>query len=243
MIVKAQGKSYAELLKTIKENIGTEENDFSIQKAKKTSTGDLLLEVKGKENAEKLKDTIKSTTNNEAIIKTNETVIHITGIDADIELDELKQKIRKHSGDAEAEVNVLSLKPTISGNSAATVKLKKEIAEELVKKGRIKSGWNTWVIKKRIHILRCFKCLSFGHRSKECTGQDRTDICLRCNKQGHRAKDCSNEPCCTTCKANGHRADQNRCPEFRKLIKDKMKETSSRRKPQKDNVHNEIPTN
>lgn len=37
---------------------------------------------------------------------------------------------------------------------------------------------------------RCFRCLSYGHIARECTGPGRSKECRRCGIEGHFAKDC-----------------------------------------------------
>ncbi|KAK9685872.1 hypothetical protein QE152_g37624 [Popillia japonica] len=53
----------------------------------------------------------------------------------------------------------------------------------------------------------------------------RKDLCLKCGTRDHRAKDCTGESFCLTCKRAGHRADQTRCPYYRKLIYETTKAT------------------
>ncbi|CAG9839150.1 unnamed protein product [Diabrotica balteata] len=53
VIIKGGGKSYAKLLKQIKGSVDTKKEGISVQSAKKTSGGDIILEVAGKEQAER----------------------------------------------------------------------------------------------------------------------------------------------------------------------------------------------
>nr|CAH7719344.1 unnamed protein product [Callosobruchus chinensis] len=57
VIVKAQGKTYAELVCALRKDVKLE--DIEVSRMRKTQKGDLLLEVK-KGNAEKLRETIVS---------------------------------------------------------------------------------------------------------------------------------------------------------------------------------------
>ncbi|KAK9693579.1 Zinc knuckle [Popillia japonica] len=136
---------------------------------------------------------------------------------------------------------------TQHGGQNATVVLDKMWADELCKRGTIRIGWTPCTIRQRVNITRCYRCLDFGHkrwecqgvdntntclkcgksdhRAKEwCQGVDNTNTCLKCGKSDHRAKECTEESFCVICKKPGHRADQTRCPHYRKLISEKAKE-------------------
>lgn len=179
------------------------------------------------------------------VVKNDTVTLHITGIDADIEKEEIKTEINKYSENATDEVTIRSLRPMSDGNQAATVTIGKETAKKIVAQGRIEVGWNMCRVRERVNILRCFKCLNFGHRATECAGEDKSDSCLKCGKTGHRAKECKNEAFCTTCGLSGHRADQTRCPHFRSLVNERQRQrmTRSGRKVSSDTrVNNEVPT-
>lgn len=228
IIVKAQkGKSYAELLRAVKNSVDPKEKGLKIKTIKKTNNGDLFLEVLGsRDKAVSLKQTIQEKNDNtEVIIKTNESTIHITDIDASIDENELRKEIKETEGILENQVRIISMRPTQNGNQTATVALKREIATRIVNRGKIKIGWVLCRVRKRVSLLRCFRCHLFGHKKEECTQDDRTELCLKCTKSGHKAKDCQNTPACIVCNIEGHRVDQTKCPHFRKLIMD------TRRKP------------
>lgn len=239
IIVKAQGKTYADLLRSVKTSVDINEVGVRVQRMKKTSKGDLLLEVNGRENASKLKKAISDKTDGtEVIMKTNDTIIHINDIDADINTEGLKQEIIKQkSGLEEGDIKVLSLRPTWNGNQTATVVLRKGVAEDFISRGKVKIGWTFCRVRKRVQLTRCFRCLNFGHRALECKGEDRSSICIKCGKPGHQAKTCNSDPFCTTCEVGGHRADQTKCPHFRKLIRDtNTKRHSNNEETKKDQL-------
>ncbi|KAG5899116.1 hypothetical protein JTB14_021619 [Gonioctena quinquepunctata] len=95
--------------------------------------------------------------------------------------------------------------------------MNRKIAEEVTNTGKIKIGWIQCRVRKRVSLQRCFRCHLFGHRKEDCSNEDRSNLCLKCTKTGHMAKDCPNEPACIACKIDGHRVDQTKCPQYRKL--------------------------
>ncbi|XP_056643829.1 DNA-binding protein HEXBP-like [Diorhabda sublineata] len=94
----------------------------------------------------------------------------------------------------------------------------------------VRIGWAPCQVRARVKITRCFKCLEFGHRTKECKGTDNSKMCLKCGKDNHKARDCLNKSYCLTCKKDGHRADQTACPYYLKLVKEKSKAISDTRR-------------
>ncbi|KAK9708598.1 Endonuclease-reverse transcriptase [Popillia japonica] len=113
----------------------------------------------------------------------------------------------------------------------------KEHVLPLIKRRNLRIGWTECGIRERIDLVRCFRCLQYGHKTGECRAQaDRSGDCIRCGESGHKGKECTNRNRCTTCNVDGHRADQIKCPEFKKMIeiarKQKMhpKEAKTRRR-------------
>lgn len=56
----------------------------------------------------------------------------------------------------------------------------------LLNREKITIGWDRCRVFENIHISRCFKCLGFNHKAKECT---RLRMCLKCS-QDHDIKEC-----------------------------------------------------
>lgn len=232
LVKTKEGESYADLLKSVKNSVNIQEKDIEIRAIKKTNKGDLLLEVTGgKGKAVELKQTIEEKNRNaEVTIQTDEIILHITDIDASIESKELKEEIMKAEDIQDHQVRIISIRPSQNGNQTATVALKKAAAIRVINRGKIKIGWVNCRARKRIHLLRCFRCHLFGHKRENCKEKDRSNLCLKCLKPGHIAKDCQSTPICVVCDAEGHRADQTKCPEYRKLIKQKSRSTTQMNK-------------
>lgn len=78
LIIKAKGKTYAELLKEVKGSIDVEGIGVEVRSVKKTMQGDLFMEIKGgREKANTVRESIKANIDTEVTIKTNDTVVHI----------------------------------------------------------------------------------------------------------------------------------------------------------------------
>lgn len=189
--------------------------------------------MEGNDKAEMLREAIKNKVENVMVIqKSNDITLQITNIDADVDEAQLKTEIAQCNKNIGGDIRIISLREMRNGNQMATIKINKKEGEKLEKRGRIKIGWSFCKIWKKVRINRCFRCLEYGHRTVDCRGEDRSETCINCGQSGHKAKMCSNHPRCTTCNKEGHRADQRKCPAFKKLMDDEEKKRRVRNRNQ-----------
>lgn len=135
-------------------------------------------------------------------------------------------------------IEVRSLRIARNGNQTAIIEVSKDTAERLLRRGRVRIGWVHCRIKKWINVVRCYKCLEFGHIASVCKGMDRSDECRNCGRTGHKAKECENKSYCRSCKCQDHRADSSKCPRFRRLLetgrRNSIKDTGRAYHPEED---------
>ena len=53
-------------------------------------------------------------------------------------------------------------------------------ATKLLKVGKLKVGWVICRIRRRIPLVRCFRCLRYEHHVRDCKGIDRSNTCYKC---------------------------------------------------------------
>ena len=90
LIVKEEGRTFTEILKGIKNRVNLEETGAKIHAIRKTNKGDLLIEVAGgtKKPAALREAILREQKDKVKVIqKTNDTMVHITGIDASTEME------------------------------------------------------------------------------------------------------------------------------------------------------------
>lgn len=230
MVIRSEGKQYADILRTIKSSVDIDKVGIKIKSIKKTTKGDVMLEIQGgADKAEALKRGILNKSQGTRVeMKNKEETFYVTGIDGDVDRQEIENVLRQNvSGSNGEDIRIVSIRPNQHGNQNATVTARTGTAKELLKKAKIKIGWTMCVVRPRVNIVRCFRCLEFGHYKQDCQGEDNKDVCLKCGKRNHRAKDCTGENFCLVCNQEGHRADQTRCPNFRRLIREKTKQQTN----------------
>ncbi|KAK9721689.1 hypothetical protein QE152_g20785 [Popillia japonica] len=173
MVVKAEGKQYAEILRSIKSSVNIDDVGVKIKSIKKTVKGDVMLEFQGDtDKAEALKrDILNKNEGTRVEIRNKDETVYVTGIDGDVDCREIRDALEKCVGFVnDGDIRVVSVRPNQYGNQNATVVARANVAKELIKRRRIKIGWTECLVRPRVNIVRCFRCLEFGHYKSECQG-------------------------------------------------------------------------
>ncbi|CAH1188761.1 unnamed protein product [Phyllotreta striolata] len=231
IIIKSGERNYADILKDMSSVINMKEIGVKVDRVKRTDRGDLLIEFKKEQEAQKLKQALKEKMGHmEVIHKKDEAILHILDITPNIEIGQIEECLRREAPGIELEV--ASVRLTKDGNQMATVKTRKRNVKKLLEMEKIDIGWVECRILERVHVTRCYRCLQYGHKRDECTGEDRTGQCMKCGQTGHMARECENEELCVTCGTKGHRADSLACIEYRKALGQERRRRSSIRNSQ-----------
>lgn len=222
--VKAEGKSFVDIVKRLKEEVNIDQLGVKIKKLQKTEKGDLRLTIHGGQDmAMSLKNEITHKINDVQVMtrKLGTTTIYISGMDPTIEEEEVKQAIAAVAKMKETDIDIKSVREGRYGEKTVIAEVPREQIMPLIGKKRLKIGWMEGTVKERIDIVRCFRCLEHGHKTLECKAQvDRSRDCIKCGRTGHKSKECINTYRCLKCNMDGHRADQMKCPYLKKLVEE-----------------------
>ncbi|XP_051167802.1 CCHC-type zinc finger nucleic acid binding protein-like [Leptopilina boulardi] len=103
-------------------------------------------------------------------------------------------------------------------------------ADRLEKLGHIKVGFMCCPIKRRVMVLRCHRCLGYGHIARSCAAEDRSAACFRCEEADHKYADCKKSPSCFLCKklsdekiSTNHVAGSGGCGVFKSALEEAKK--------------------
>ncbi|VEN51059.1 unnamed protein product [Callosobruchus maculatus] len=211
VIVSSRGKSYADLVRGLREQVDVKGLDVELSRIRKTNKGDVLLEVK-KGNVETLQSAINTQWQEaRAIKKYKQTVLHLRDLDSLTTIDEIMDTLRELFGEEAKRCKVASLRPAQGESQNATIIADNDLAQLLLKKGSLLVGSVHCQIKQRQESEWYNRCWAKGHVSRSCKGPDRTSLCYKCAKPGHVARDCSNELFCVLCNKEGHRSGKTGC--------------------------------
>lgn len=213
MVVKMRDKTYADLLKTIKNSINPSEIGVEVKNVTKNKNGELLVTVSnGKDKAEVLRQEIRNRLPEANISFVNKTkIIHIKRMDEVVTTEEIKEAIYKKTGIDPASYEVRKLRPAYGNKQNATIIMSAGSAQKLIELGSIRIGWIESKIVERKIQPKCYRCWVFGHKKAQCKGPNREQLCLKCAKDGHTAATCPNEPFCVHCETGGHQSDSGKC--------------------------------
>ncbi|KAL1447351.1 hypothetical protein WDU94_005657 [Cyamophila willieti] len=229
IVINSANKSYAQMLKAVRENIDPDNLGLQVKSARKMKDESLLL-VTEKENMEKLKEEImkKSQIDDIEIIEKKTTLL-ISGMDEVTTKDEIIGALNKKIGrDETGKLSIKTLYSNRSGEQVTTIETTKSLAAKILETPSIRIGWSSCKVKEKVKIVRCSNCLRVGHTVRTCkTKKTQVLKCLKCTQEGHTVKDCKNESFCLSCAKSGHRSDSMSCPKYRKLVYQKEAETKT----------------
>lgn len=142
VVVKVEGKSYTEVLQTVKQSINPTEVGVEVTGVKKTKKGDLLLMVKkGSEKVDSLRKTISlKVPEAKATLLSKKRVFHVKNLDELTTVEDLREALAKELSVNSEAFEVRALRPTSGNRQNATVILTESLANKFSKIDKIKVG-------------------------------------------------------------------------------------------------------
>lgn len=193
-LVVAPGEmTYAELIKSVKENVNAEELGVRILSAKKSTTGQLELKVSGKVSAlkEKIMERVQGVTMTH---KTRMAIMHIKDLEEEVTKEEITAGINHALQDESLGIEVTSIRQDYGNTCRATIKVPTDAAQLLAKKRSVQIGLVSARLWIREEKQKCHKCWEEGHSIRECKGVDRRNQCFKCKAEGHFKSNCPGIP-------------------------------------------------
>ncbi|KAK9693477.1 Endonuclease-reverse transcriptase [Popillia japonica] len=190
VMVKAEGKSFVDIVKTLKEKVDIDQIGVKVRKLQKTGKGDLRVMVEGSEEmATKLHKEIQRKIEDVQVTtrKLGTTTIFILGIDPSTKEQEVRQAVATEIKVSESDIQIRALKKDKFGDQTVIAEVPRDQAAPLIKSRKIRIGWTDCGVRERMDIDRCFRCLEYGHKTRSCTAEiDRSNDCIKCGEKGHK---------------------------------------------------------
>lgn len=226
--IKTEGKSFVDVVKTLKAEVDIDRLGVKVKRLQKTEKGDIRLVIEGGQDmATSLQNEVKRKVDDVQVVtgRTGTTTIFVLGIDPTTTEADIKQALAREMKIKETEVIIKATRIGKREEQTMIAEVPRAQAVPLIKSRKLKMGWTECGIRERVDITRCFRCLEYGHKTRECVSQtDRSKDCIKCGETGHKGKDCVNRERCIRCGTEGHRADQIKCPYFKKLVEETRKQ-------------------
>jgi len=219
LVKPSEGKSYAEVLKSLKNGTKLEDTGAEVTSMRKTKGGAILLELAKGGKKEQLCNVIRNALKDVAVVSDlkESATIEIRDLDSLTTDEEVAVAVKKIVSDPDIKVRLS--KANSREQRRAFVHLSADAARTIVALGRIKIGWVSCRLKQLEDVKRCFKCFGLGHTQANCKGPDRkgAGLCIRCGVVGHKMKGCTQTPKCCICTDAGsgttdHIPGSRKCP-------------------------------
>lgn len=165
----------------------------SVVGMRQAKSGGLLIEVRGDaEHIEAVRAEVAKSAGPDVLVKSlqQRALVEILDLDEWTNTGEVNQAVASAANIDQDNIKVVSLRKRFGGSQLALVSLPQEASRRLVSAGRLRIGMVSCRVRIAATKLRCFRCLTFGHTAKECSGPDRTECCRHCGETGHKAASC-----------------------------------------------------
>jgi len=186
-----EGTTYAEVMKKVLEEIHLQEMGVEVCRTRRTKTGSILLEVKGKSGADALASRLTVTIGDQARVSrpVRTTKVLVINIADWLEKDRVIEDIRSAvEGLSSAPISV---RENTGGGRVAIITAPMDIALRLAAAGTIKVGIGRCRVKLlEAKKVRCFRCDELGHMSNVCTATSPGKKCFRCKGTRHIIAEC-----------------------------------------------------
>lgn len=233
VITNDAGKSYAEIVREMKEKIDPAKQEVKIMRVSKTREGHAAVQIRegDAEARRRFQQNINQATGSTVEVRrAARTQIIIHDLEETNTVAEIEERIREET-EEKGEILVKEPRESRSGALTSIVTIPRPSGQWLIRNKRIRIGWNSCRITQRIYVPFCSNCATAGHTSHQCK-QPKIDnkICYKCTQQGHEATSCTNEAKCNTCNVSGHQGISMECPKYSQYMETKIKQGNRARK-------------
>ena len=226
LIIKvSENLPYLEVLKNLREKMKPEDTGTEIRAIRKTGKGDVLLELEGTAAiSQEFRDAVSQAVGNPQAVAelTPRASVEIRDLDDLTTEEEVRSALEARLEGKGGDIKVFVTKPNSRCQRMAIVEMSEKGVDQILETSKVRIGFVSCRVRKRVQVLRCFKCLGYGHRAQDCKGTDRANMCFKCGTIGHKAATCTETVRCVLCTELGvedtHIPGRRGCSAFRQAL-------------------------
>lgn len=220
---KDTSKSFAEIVKTMQDQIDPTSEGVNISTIKETKSGVLVrFREKSHGAARTFIDKVKQVTGPEISCIQGTGAIIVQDVEVGATAEDVKEALAEALG-----LNVLNftageVRTNARGSGCVTIGLPLEHVGRAVQLKSIGLQWTRAKIREKVQPDFCSNCQNYGH--KQCSEPRALRRCINCGETDHLRAACEKKECfCVFCDTKGHRENSMACPKYRALVEIKRK--------------------
>lgn len=189
----AEGETYASVMKRVTA-IDLNQLGITVKGAKRSKAGGIIIEVDGKDDADRLAEGIREAVGVTATVRrpTRSTPILILDVPNWMEETEVASQLSNFDD------SFRDCKIRLSdgrGGRTAFCRIPMKVASKIAGGGRIRIGWamcKVRLLERKDRV--CYKCQGTGHIAANCNSVAKPKACYKCNSREHLARECVAPP-------------------------------------------------
>lgn len=221
VIVKTDETSYAEVLKSMREDEKLSAMNDDVFTIRRSRAGELMLVLNkdSKLKSSEYQTLIGEFLGDKAQVRAPATQVTIQCMGCDFLTVPADVSTALNARGVNVPTESIKMSKGPSGTLVATFKLLSAEADKALAGGKLGVSYS----KCRLRVIQpsivCFQCFRLGHQSWDCKGPDRSKLCRRCGSEGHQSQSCDKAPKCLDCTGNRrHMTGSLRCPKMRRIL-------------------------
>lgn len=190
VIVNANGRSFADIAKLLKESARPDETGVDIWSLDKMPSGDARIRVLGgTSKAEELCRAIQPSVGTASVwTRQKKIAMQVSRLEDECTEEDITKAIAEALG-KQTTAKVVNLRPLRGGSLKATVIVDEDDARRLAEIPRVRIGLISTTFTRREPSPNCRRCWEPRHEGR-CRGPDRSRQCFRCGAEGHKKAEC-----------------------------------------------------
>lgn len=202
-----KGQQCAETKKTIENKLKPGELRIGVSRLKYVKDGGIAISCVNEESIDEVCRGIREGLGTGYEVKEAERrnprikIFNVNSKEVDDEEHFIEKVIKQNriTGDKNSiTIKILNTYVTKKERTNIVLELDTETYKRLNEKDKINIGWYSYGFIDHVNVIRCYKCLKFGHMAKEC--KSKSTVCSRCSED-HKFSECSSEvEKCTNCR-------------------------------------------